>query len=109
LRGNESYFPLALFISYLTPGSRLTGEENFEGSLYELMRSKGSPVVDGDAIIEGRLAEGKIAELLKVENGAPILYYERLGSTINNEPVELVQCWYEARHYKFRIHLSTGK
>jgi len=44
-----------------------------------------------------------------VENGAPILYYERLGSTINNEPVELVQCWYEARHYKFRIHLSTGK
>jgi GntR family transcriptional regulator len=109
LRGNESYFPLALFISYLTPGSGLTGEENFEGSLYELMRSKGSPVVDGDAIIEGRLAEGKIAELLKVENGAPILYYERLGSTINNEPVELVQCWYEARHYKFRIHLSTGK
>jgi len=109
LRGNESYFPLALFISYLTSRSGLTGDENFEGSLYELMRSKGSPVVDGDAIIEGRLAEGKIAELLKVESGSPILYYERLGSTINNEPVELVQCWYEARHYKFRIHLSTRK
>lgn len=107
LRGNENYFPLSLFISYLTFRSNLTGDENFEGSLYELMREKGTVVVEGDAVIEGRLAKGKIARLLELEDGAPILYYERLGCNSNGEPVELVQCWYEATHYKFRIHLTT--
>lgn len=107
LRGNETYFPLALFISYLTYRSNLNGDENFEGSLYELMREKGTAVMEGDAVIEGRLAKGKIAKLLELEDGSPILYYERLGCNETGEPVEFVQCWYEATHYKFRIHLTT--
>lgn len=107
LRGNETYFPLALFISYLTYRSNLSGDENFEGSLYELMKEKGTAVVEGDAVIEGRLAKGKVARLLELEDGAPILYYERLGCNENGESVEFVQCWYEATHYQFRIHLTT--
>lgn len=108
LRGNELYFPLVLFISFLPLRSGLTVEDNYEGSLYELLRNKGVPVIDGDALIEAKLAEGEIAKLLKIEVGSPVLYYERLGSTFNGEPIELVQCWYEAGHYKFRINLTTG-
>lgn len=107
LRGNEDVFPLALFVSHLTPKSGLSGSENFEGSLYALLREKGSEVVEGDAVIEARLAEDKIAELLEVEDGTPILYYERVGTNTRNESIEFVQCWYEGRHYKFNIHLTT--
>ncbi len=71
------------------------------------MRERGTAVVEGDAIIEGRLAEGRIAKLLKIEEGAPILYYERVGCAANGEHMELVQMLHEATHYKFRIHLTT--
>jgi GntR family transcriptional regulator len=107
LRGNEEIFPLALFISYLTEHSGLTGEEDFEGSLYQLLREKGTAVTEGDAVIEARLAEGSIARLLEVDVGAPILYYERVGQDTGKQIVEYVQCWYVGSHYKFKIHLNT--
>ncbi len=107
LRGNEEVFPLALFVSYLTPRSGLTGNENFEGSLYQLLRERGSEVIEGDAVIEARVAENDIAELLEVEPGEPILYYERVGVDTRKEAIEYVQCWYHGKHYKFHIHLTT--
>jgi len=109
LRGNEVIFPLVLFVSYLSPKSGLTGNENFNGSLYEILKRINKPVIDGDAVIEAKLAEGRIAKLLKIDDGSPILYYERLGKTFNNIPIELVEAWYVGNHYKFKIHLSSNK
>ncbi len=107
LRGNEEVFPLALFVSYLTPRSGLSGKESFEGSLYQLLRERGLEVVEGDAVIEARAAEDDIAELLGVEPEEPILYYERVGVDARKEVIEYVQCWYQGKHYKFNIHLTT--
>lgn len=109
LRGNEVIFPIVLFISYLSPKSGLTGNENFNGSLYEILKKMNRPVIEGDAIIEAKLAEGRIAKMLKIDERSPILYYERLGRTFNNIPIELVEAWYVGNHYKFKIHLTSRK
>ena len=107
LKGNELTFPIVFFISYISPASNLTGTEDFNGSLYELLNKLNKPIIKGDATIEARLADDKIAKLLKTEKNSPILFFERLGRTYNNLPIELVQGWFIGKLYKFRIHLTT--
>jgi GntR family transcriptional regulator len=75
-------------------------------SLYEILQGVYRlQLKAAEQMIEARVAERSVAELLCIEPGSPVLYNERRTQLEDGRLVEFVQSWYRGDRYQFRIRL----
>lgn len=106
--GND--VPIGLQISYLVlePGQSITRAEMEEaGSLYKLLQEKFHIIPsEADETLEVTVATKEEAELLQIEEGAPLLLSERVLFAQNRRPVEFVKILYRGDRYQYYVRLT---
>ncbi len=106
--GND--VPIGLQTSYLSlePGQTISrAEMEAAGSLYRLIQEKFHIIPsEADETLEVTIATKQEAELLQVEEGAPLLLSERLLFAQDRKPVEYVKILYRGDRYRYYVRLS---
>ena len=103
VRGKREY-PFVYFISYFNPELPLTGEEDFNTPLYELLEKNcGVVVKPRKEEISARLAGDFIAEKLDIKPSDPILIRKRFVSDVNGLPIEYNIGYYRADSFTYTI------
>ena len=103
VRGTKEY-PFVYFISYFNPAIGMTGDEDFNKPLYEMLEAQyGIVVKTSKEEISARLAGDFIAEKLEIGAEDPILIRKRFVYDINNVPVEYNIGYYRADSFTYTI------
>jgi GntR family transcriptional regulator len=106
--GND--VPIGLQTSYLSlePGQTITrAEMEAAGSLYRLIQEKFHIIPsEADETLEVTIATKEEAELLQIEEGAPLLLSERVLFAQNRKPVEYVKILYRGDRYRYYVRLT---
>jgi len=98
---------ICILVSYLPLSLGIKIEDDFTGSLYDLLEKKyGFTITKGDEIIEASAASKHEARLLKIKEGSPVLCMSRITYTLDNRALELVEGTYRADRYKYSITLE---
>jgi GntR family transcriptional regulator len=103
--------PLAVTLAWLAPQAvpvriRPGTSELDNSSLYEWIEvTTGRRIARGEEYIEADVADGDLAERLKIAPGDPVLIARRLSRTADGTPVEYVIATYRADRYRFRVEL----
>ena len=106
LRGSSEVFPFVLLHSFLPASLGLRSDEDFNGSLYNLMETKYHLKIDwAEEEISAATANAEEASALNVRPGSTLLVMERLTFGPGNVPLEFVRASYIPTHYKFRARL----
>ena len=79
-------------------------------SIYVYLREQYGliPVQAQDRFVAG-VADEEEAELLEVENGAPVMRYQRTAMDPEGEPIELTKSIYRADRFEFVVHFHRGQ
>lgn len=108
LRGKEN-FPFVYFISQFNPKIGLTGTENFNRPLYEILeKDYGIIVKTSKEEVTAAPANNFIAAKLGLEEGDPILIRKRYVYDINNMEVEYNIGYYRADSFTYTIECSRN-
>ncbi|NSL86095.1 GntR family transcriptional regulator [Chitinophaga solisilvae] len=99
--------PMVYFESFFHPRIGLTGKENFDRPLYELLDTEFHIVpVYSQEEIRAIGANEKIAALLDIEKGAPVLERRRIVLDAARKPIEFNICWYRSDCFTYSIELK---
>lgn len=97
-------YEILLMSADLVPGLTL---EVARKSIYEFVeKDAGLHISTGTQEIEATTAKKNEAELLQIDEGAPILLIQRKTFIENKQPLEFVQSYYRADRYKFIIEIN---
>ena len=103
LRGKEN-FPFVYFVSEFNPTVPLTGTENFNRPLYEILKNDYQIIVKtSKEEIKAAPANDFIASKLDIQVGNPILIRKRAVSDVNGVPIEYNIGWYRADSFTYKI------
>src|SRR5690606_12008010 len=106
LRGSVDK-PFVYFVSYFNPCIGLTGNENFNNPLYELLEKDfGITVETSKEEISAQSASPFIAEKLGINEGAPILVRKRRVYDTSSLPVEYNIGYYLAESFTYAIEFK---
>jgi GntR family transcriptional regulator len=96
---HDAYVPYKLFPQLL--------QEDLEANLlWEIFESYGFRVKRALQRLEAREADEEIAQLLEMDEGAPILYKERTVFLDDGTPVEFTYCYNRGDRYKLTVVLD---
>lgn len=96
--------PFVYFVSYFHPRVGLTGEENFERPLYELLETDHSVIATlSKEEISAKAADTIIAEKLKVVVGSPVLFRKRYVFDHGERPIEYNLGYYKADSFVYTV------
>lgn len=106
LRG-VSKGPFVYFVSFFHPRVGLSGKEDFQRHLYEILEQDYSTIV---AVSKERInaiaADKFIAGKLDTKVGAPILYRQRLVCDPGNRPIEYNIGYYRGDSFTYEIDIK---
>ncbi len=104
LKGDSE--PFVYFESYFHPRIGLTGEEDFQRSLYEILENDYHtvPSVSKEKIKAG--IAGDFAELLEIDKTEPILIRERFVSDPGGRPIEYNIGFYRNDKFTYSIEIT---
>lgn len=102
---HDSYINLAVLEN--TPLAS-TDTFDYNESIYDALEASGIVLAYADETLEGGIANEKIAEMLGVQKGFPLLILERITYTTESHPVEYVMMHYRADKYKYSIRLNRN-
>lgn len=104
LKGDSE--PFVYFESYFHPRIGLTGEEDFQRSLYEILENDYHtvPSVSKEKIKAG--LAGDFAELLEIDKTEPILIRERFVSDPGDRPIEYNIGFYRNDKFTYSIEIT---
>lgn len=103
LRG-KSEFPFVYFISYFNPAVGLTGNEDFNRPLYDIIElEKGFQVKSSREELSAMIATPFLAEKLEINIGDPILVRKRFVLDVNEFPIEYNLGYYRADSFTYSI------
>lgn len=103
VRGHED-FPFVVFESWFNPEIKISGDDNFNMPLYELLESKYGVVVHTSVEeISAQLAGNRLAAKLRMSESDPILKRKRFVYDKNGLPVEYNIGYYNANSFKYTI------
>jgi len=104
LKGDSE--PFVYFESYFHPRIGLTGEEDFQRSLYEILENDYHtvPSVSKEKIKAGLAAD--FAELLEIDKTEPILIRERFVSDPGDRPIEYNIGFYRNDKFTYSIEIT---
>ncbi len=98
---HDIYLPRVLFKNV-----KLGDIDAAMSNLWEFYSTHGNVIKNGIQRLEARQAEGEIAEQLKLESGAPILYKERTLYAEDGTPIEFLYCYNRGDMYSVTIRLQ---
>lgn len=99
--------PMAVTISHLPRWVGLTGQEDFTGSLYEVLQSAaGWKFGKAFQFIEAEQATSSLARALGLRRGSPVLVLRRTLFADDGRPIEYVEGFYRADRYRYSIWLE---
>jgi GntR family transcriptional regulator len=106
VRGEEGK-PLVYFTSIFHPKTELTGKEDYTKPLYDILENEKHiiPTVSREKI-KSIIANEFIAEKLKIEVGAPVLYRRRLVFDAGGTPIEYNVGYYNAEEFSYSIDIK---
>ena len=97
-------YPFVYFISYFNPQIGMTGDEDFNKPLYEMLEAQyGIVVKTSKEEISARLAGDFIAEKLEISAEDPILIRKRFVYDTEGMPVEYNIGYYRADSFTYTI------
>ncbi len=102
LRGKKG-FPFVYFISYFNPSIPLTGSENFNRQLYEILENDYKVIVKTSKEEVNASLAGKRGEKLEIGAQDPILIRKRFVYDVNDMPVEFNIGYYRADSFTYTI------
>jgi GntR family transcriptional regulator len=76
--------------------------------MLQLLEASGVKVAGAEQTVSAKLADPKIATLLEVEVGAPLLAVTRIVHDRAGRPVQLLRGLYRPDRYQYRMQLSRG-
>jgi len=89
-------------------GRRFT-RADWKGVVLRVIEEKlGLPLRDAEQTVRASLADARLARLLRVKVGAPLLSVERIVRTEHARVVERVRIHYRSDVYAMKVHLSRG-
>lgn len=94
-----TYVPQAL-AQYLK-ASRLESKP-----MLTLLEDAGVLVDSAGQTVSARLADSKVAQLLDLDVGAPLLFVQRIVRDVKGKPVQLLRGLYRPDRYEYRMELS---
>ncbi len=99
--------PMVYFESHFHPRTGLSETEDFEVPLYELL-DKGHNIVPvySREEIKAIAATEKIAGLLQIKKGQPVLERKRLVLDAGRKPVEFNICYYRSDWFTYSIEIK---
>ncbi|RYE23634.1 MAG: GntR family transcriptional regulator [Sphingobacteriaceae bacterium] len=96
--------PFVYFVSYFHPRVELTGKENFERPLYELLETDYSTIATlSKEEISAKAADAVIAEKLRITVGSPILFRKRHVFDHGERPIEFNLGYYKADSFVYTV------
>lgn len=99
--------PMVYFESFFHPRIGLTGKENFKQPLYEMLDEEFHIVpVYSQEEIKAIAASEKVAALLQVEKGTPVLERKRLVLDSGRKPIEYNICYYRSDWFTYSIEIK---
>ncbi len=99
--------PFVYFISYFHPRVGMTGNEDFNGYLYDILEKDYHTVPSiSKEEISAMLADGKLSKMLGIKTGEPILFRKRLVCDPGDRPIEYNLGYYRADQFKYTIDIK---
>lgn len=95
---DESWLPPALLPDLL--------EQDLAGSLYKVLNGSGFPVERVSQTVEAAAAPARIAELLDIGQGAPVLLFHRRSFSGRDVPIEYSISTYRSDRYQISMELG---
>jgi GntR family transcriptional regulator len=97
--------PILHSVDVLSESLEIGPEDNFSGSLYELMESRGIKLDECQNIIEAAVIDRRLGKLLGVKEGFPVLSLRRTSYDANGVPVlyEDAACRSDLYSYSIRM------
>lgn len=103
LRGNL-YEAFVYFVSYFHPRIGLTGEENFERPLYEMLEQEHSTIAYlSKEEISAQLPSRAITAKLELSQGLPVLFRKRFVFDQAERPIEFNLGYYKADDFIYTV------
>ena len=95
--------PVALHSTYLPTRFARILDEDLSGSLSQLFKKIGAPIVSARDSLEAVVATGDEAQLLRLERGAPLLRLQGVGLSASDEPLRYTDALYRGDRFRFAI------
>ncbi len=108
LRGDDK-IPFVYFISWFHPRVGLTGQENFEQPLYQLLEEDLSifPSRSSEEL-KAVAADKTVASQLNIAEGSPVLYRKRLVYDAGNRSIEYNLGFYRGDKFTYSIDIKRN-
>ncbi|MBP7483103.1 MAG: GntR family transcriptional regulator [Lacunisphaera sp.] len=98
--------PVVRFLSYLHPRLGLAGDDNYNQPLYELIRNRSGGIADqSDEELTAVAADGRLARVLAVKAGTPLLRRTRTVFDTRQQPMEYSIVHYRGDHFELSLTL----
>lgn len=98
--------PVVLFRSYLHPRLKLSADDDFSQPLYELVRTRCGVVADqSDEVLTAVAADRRLARILAVKPGAPLLRRDRTVFDTRRQPIEYAVVHYRGDRFELSLKL----
>jgi len=96
--------PFVYFVSYFHPRIGLTGEEDFQRPLYEILEKDYLTIANlSKEEITARAADKFIADKLEIHPGSPVLFRKRFVFDQGERPIEYNLGYYRADSFVYTI------
>jgi GntR family transcriptional regulator len=100
--------PVLLSVDVLPEEIGIGTGEDFSGSLYQLIESRGVELAECQNIIQAAATDERLARMLGVEAGFPILALRRTSYDTNNRPVLYEEAFCRSDLYSYSVRLSRS-
>jgi GntR family transcriptional regulator len=97
--------PVALHDAYLTQVQIDQAALEKSGSLYALLEKLGVHLLEAEEHLDAIAATPKLAGLLNLPKGAPLLQITRTTWDVQHRPIEFVWAIYPANFYRYTVRL----
>ena len=99
--------PVCILQSYLPARIGVREDDDYTGSLYELLEKKFKiQIISGEEKISALVADPDKAKLLEIPKASAILSIQRTTLSINQVPIEIVNGFYRADRFQFVINMQ---
>ncbi len=97
--------PLGILNSYIPGRYKLSLDEDYSKSLYQILEENGVRLREGDQIIEASMSTKEEITLLGLKTSFPTLVIKRIAYSSEGDPVEYVKGVYHADRYRCHLKL----
>jgi GntR family transcriptional regulator len=100
--------PIGYVVTYLPAALKVRFDlkELNESPMLTLLERKGVDIASLDQVISATLADARLASLLNVTVGAPLVHIRLVVFDSERRPVERMLAWYRGDHYRHHVHLT---